>query len=96
MIKGTISNGFEFAFDEVVLDDMRLIDTMAVIVDENSKISERLTATAKASEMILGKAQKEKLYEHIGQLHDGRVPRAEFEAALSEIMASAGKDAEKN
>ena len=39
---------------------------------------------------------KEKLYDHIGSAHDGRVPREDAEAALSEIMAAAGKDAEKN
>ena len=57
---------------------------------------DRIAGASKLTEMLLGKELKAKLYQFIGAQHDGRVPRAELEQALTEIMASGGKDAEKN
>lgn len=96
MIKGTTSAGFEFSFDETRLDDMRFVDVLAVVVDPDSKEFDRIAGASKLTEMLLGKELKAKLYQFIGEKHEGRVPRAELEQALNEIMAGGGKDAEKN
>lgn len=96
MITGKTTSGFEFAFEPTVMDDMRLVDTMAVILSPGVSKSEALAANSKAAVLILGPEQKAALYEHIGRLHEGRVPVAAFAAELGEIMAAPGKDAEKN
>lgn len=46
-------------------------------------------------EMLLGKEQKKALFDHIGKSYDGRVPFAEVNKALTEIMQGGG-DAVKN
>lgn len=96
MITGKTTSGFEFTIDEAALDDMRLIDTMAVILSPGASRSDILAANSRGAEILLGPAQKEALYEHIGKQHDGRVPIAVFAQELKEIMAAPGKDAEKN
>lgn len=96
MTKGKTSTGFEFEYDENRLDDMRFVDVMSVVVDPNATSFDKLSGTSKLIEMILGADLKKALYEHIGESYDGRVPRADLEAALYEIMEAAGKDAEKN
>lgn len=96
MMKGTTSTGFAYEYDEARLDDMRFVDVLAVVVDPEAPAFEKFSGASRLTEMLLGKAMKAALYEHIGQRHEGRVPQAELEAALGEIMAGAGKDAEKN
>ena len=96
MVKGTTSTGFAFEYDEARLDDMRFVDLLAVVVDDSAPLFDRVRGASRLLSMLLGDELKAALYAHIGAAHDGRVPRAEVETALEEIMASAGKDAEKN
>ena len=96
MVKGTTSTGFDFEYDPTRLDDMRFVDILAVVADDKAGFLERVKGMSQLITMLLGSELKEKLYDHIGSAHDGRVPREDAEAALSEIMAAAGKDAEKN
>ena len=93
MRDGNTSTGFHYSFDEQNLDDMRFVDVLTVVVDENSSLLDKLAGTSKLLEMLLGKEQKSALYEHIGK---GRVPREALEKALEEIMNGAGEEAEKN
>lgn len=96
MIKGTTSGGFAFSFDETRLDDMRFVDVLAVVVDQDAPEFDRIAGASKLTEMLLGKELKTQLYAFIGAQHEGRVPRADLEQALMEIMSAGGKDAEKN
>lgn len=96
MKNGTTSSGFAYEFDELKLDDMRFVDILAVVVDENASPLDKIVGASKLLSMMLGEAQKEALYKHIGERYDGRVPRAELEKALEEIMSGAGEEAEKN
>lgn len=96
MINGKTSSGFAFTIDESALDDMRLIDTMTAILTPGASRADILAANSKGAEILLGPEQKEALYEHIGRQHEGRVPVAAFAQELKEIMATPGKDAEKN
>ncbi len=96
MTKGTTSTGFSFEYDEARLDDMRYVDILSTVIDPEAGLLEKVSGTSKLVSMLLGEDMKAALYAHIGAAHEGRVPRAELEAALSEIMAAAGKDAEKN
>ena len=94
MIRGTTSTGFAYEYDETRLDDMRFVDVLAVVVDPDAPPFEKSSGASKLLAMLLGPEMKEALYAHIGKSHDGRVPRADLEQALEEIMQS--KDAEKN
>lgn len=96
MRKGTTSTGFAYEFEEERLDDMRFVDVLAVVVDPEAPQFDKISGVSRLLAMLLGEDMKKALYEHIGARHDGRVPRAELEAALEEIMAGSGKDAEKN
>jgi len=94
MKRGITSGGFEYSYDEARLDDMRFVDVLTVVVDPEAPTFEKIAGVSKLLTMILGAEMKEALYTHIGKTHDGRVPRADLEKALEEIMA--GSDAEKN
>lgn len=96
MIKGTTSTGFEYAYDEERLDDMRFVDVLATVVDPDASLLDKLKGASQLLTLLLGPELKAALYDHIGKAHGGRVPRDDVEAALEEIMAAAGKDAEKN
>lgn len=90
------SSGFQVDFDKRRLDDMRVVELLGDVTDDELGDFPRLRATGKLIELLLGKEQKNALYEHIGTQNEGRVPYAVLERELSEIMAIAGKDAEKN
>lgn len=96
MKKGTTKSGFAFEIEEKVLDDMRVIDVLAEIVDPEASDVATLTATSKLSGLILGKEQKKKLYDHIAAQNEGRVPVKELTTTIFEIIGASGKDAEKN
>lgn len=96
MIRGTTSTGFQYEFDETRLDDMRFVDVLAVVVDPEAPQFEKIAGASRLLTMLLGEDMKKALYMHIGKNHDGRVPRADLEAALEEIMQGQAKDAEKN
>lgn len=96
MIKGTTKSGFVYEVEKTALDDMRIVDAMAIAMDDDADNAERLAANSTASVLILGKAQRARLYEHIAARCEGRVPIAEFEAELADILNGAGRSAEKN
>lgn len=96
MVKGKTSSGFEFEYDEQRLDDVRLVDVLAVAVDPESLEVARVSAASKVVELLLGKELKQKLYNFIGEKYEGRVPKQELEAHLAEIMSAAKANALKN
>lgn len=96
MKTGTTSTGFRYQFEERDLDDMRFLDVLVVVADENSSLLDKAVGAKKMLSMMLGDEQLAALYAHIGERFDGRVPPAELENALEEIMNGAGEDAEKN
>ena len=88
MKRGTLSNGFEYEYDETKLDDMRFVDALADFLDPEASLFDKIRGTSKILEMILGKEMKDALYKHIGKDYDGRVPRAELDRALEELMGA--------
>lgn len=94
MIKGTTSTGFAYEYDETRLDDMRFVDVLAVVVDPEAPPFQKIAGASQLLTMLLGTDMKKALYEHIGKNHEGRVPRADLQQALEEIMQA--KEAEKN
>lgn len=94
MRKGITKTGFPYELDEAAADDMRLVDALSVCMSEESDSFETISAASRAAELLLGKAQKKALYDHIGKGHGGRVPSVELMNELEDIMS--GSDAEKN
>ena len=96
MIKGTTSTGFEYEYDETRLDDMRFVDVLAVVVDPEAPAFKKISGASRLIEMLLGPDMKKALYEHIGQNYGGRVPRADLEKALEEIMQDKQDDSKNS
>lgn len=83
MKKGTLENGFVFEIEESNLDNMELIDTLCKIDGGD------IQSLPKATEMLLGIEQKERLYNHL-RTEKGNVPVSEFTKSLFEIIQKAG------
>jgi len=92
---GTTSTGFNYTFDASRADDMRVLDLIVMLNDENAPEFDRLAAGSRLAELLLGRDQRAALYDHIGKSNDGRVPIMAFSDALDEIMQCGG-DAVKN
>lgn len=95
MRAGTTPSGFSFAYDEENADDMRLVDALATVMDDEADSFDKISAASRAAELLLGKEQKRALYDHVGKSHGGRVPAEALFSELEAVMLS-GKDAEKN
>ena len=74
---------------------MRMVELIALGDDDTASEFQKLAASSKILEMLLGKEQKAALYDHIGKSNEGRVPLAELMKAMAEIM-NAGGDSLKN
>lgn len=86
MRKGLTQTGFAYEYDETRLDDMRIVDMLSTVMDEDTQEFARISTTSKIIGMLLGGEAKARLYEHIGKSHEGRVPYAALEAEMNEIM----------
>ena len=88
MRSGTTSSGFKFKIDEVDLNDMEFIELMAEAEENPLKYP-------KMVERMLGKEQKQKLYDHVST-KVGRVPPDAIDKELEEIFILAGEDAKNS
>lgn len=79
MITGKTSSGFSFEISENTLDNMEFVDTLAEATDDN------LLSVSRVVEMMLGKTQRKRLYDHV-RTEDGRVPVAAVSAEIVEIF----------
>lgn len=83
MVKGVTSNGFEFEVDERLLDDMELIDDIAEVETDGTKVS-KIVLT------VLGKEQRKRLYDHIRK--DGHVSAQEVIQTVFDIIGQLGPE----
>lgn len=74
MIRGTTKSGFQYNIDESRVDDMEFMEMIAE-ADDNPIV------VPKVIEHMLGKDQKQKLYDHL-RTEKGNVP---VEAMLNEL-----------
>ena len=79
MIAGKTSSGFEFKIQEHVLDNMELLDAI-VEADENHAMITKIV------NMILGKEEKKRLYDHL-RTEKGNVPIMSVAAEVAEIFS---------
>lgn len=82
-MKGKLENGFEFVVDDDALDNMELIDAMADAQEDNPAMF------SKAVLILLGKDQRQKLYDHLRD-ESGRVPIEAVTNAFVEIFEALG------
>ena len=78
MITGKTASGFEFKLEEHVLNNMELLDAI-VEADEN------LALIPKIVNMVLGKEDKKRLYDHL-RTENGNVPIMAVAAEIAEIF----------
>lgn len=88
MRSGITSSGFKFKIDEVDLNDMEFIELMAEAEENPLKYP-------KMVERMLGKEQKQKLYDHV-RTKEGRVPPDAIAKEVEEIFILAGEDAKNS
>ena len=86
MIIGETSSGFAYRIRENAFDDMRLVDALAELID-----NENALAMARISELLLGREQRAALYRHL-QREDGTVPAGEVSKVIGEILQAKAKN----
>lgn len=92
MKKGQLENGFKFEVDEKALEDMEVVDCLAVFrecVDEETEPD--VVALKTLGDKILGAKQKKALYDHIRE-DDGRVDPEVYVEALFEVINKLGDE----
>lgn len=92
MTHGKTSTGFSFDFDEQRANDMRVLQHVHSLINPKASPLDRTSALIELPVMLLGKDQTNALYEHLGALHDGRVPPKELERELTEILKGGGEE----
>lgn len=89
MIKtGKLSNGFKFEVDSGVFDDCELLDALAGCEADPLSLSA-------VSLKVLGKDQRQRLYDHLRDKETGRVPVKATYEAIGEIMEIAAQEDEE-
>ena len=83
MLKGKTKSGFCFEIDETGLDDIEFVEALADLEEDALKLP-------KVCNMLLGKEQKAKLYDHLRN-ENGKVPVTDVSNAIVEIMSVAGE-----
>lgn len=96
MITSTTTSGFAFDLDPAAVTDMLFFEALCDAINEQANEFDRVKATARAVEILVGTEQKKALYKHIANTNNGRVPYPVLFEELKEIMAAPGKDAGKN
>lgn len=94
MRKGTLSNGFEFSFDERRAD-MRFVDELSAVLDPDTTDTAALLRYPRLVTMLLGEDQKRALYDHIAAQNEGFVPVSVFKAVFEELISSPGEETGK-
>lgn len=83
-MKGTTKSGFTYEINDEALDNMELIDAMAEAEEDNPQ------RFSKAVLLLLGKKQRNELYDHL-RAEDGRVPIEAVSDAFVEIFTALGE-----
>lgn len=84
-IKVKTESGFECEIRETIKDDMRVIDALVDVMEEENALN-----VSKLASLVLGK-EKERLYKFVAR-DDGSVPVSLVVKNLTEIFNSAGED----
>lgn len=80
--QGITPTGFKYKISSDVIDDMAFIDLLSDLEDGN------IGALSKILLKLLGKKQKEKLYEHCTDKSTGRIPSTKIMEEIKAIMTN--------
>lgn len=86
MIEGKTKSGFEFAIDERILSDWRLVD--AIGMSESDDASEQIRGVRNLMKLILGD-KANALEKHIADKNEGFVPSKQVTDLITEIITTA-------
>lgn len=80
----TSESGFEYKFEDSVLDNMELIDALAELDEGNTQY------ITKVCKMLLGDEQRKRLYNHL-RTEKGNVPVTAVMKEIGDIFAKLGE-----
>ena len=86
MVNGKTTSGFEFSYDERLLNDWRIMEAIAY-ADSPDNIK-KVKGTSDLVDFLLGD-NRESLFEHIKKNNDGFIPANVLQKELFDILASA-------
>ena len=89
MVEGKTKSGFEFKYDERILNDYDLLDAIGRFDNAETKM-QSVGALAKIVDYILGD-EKEKLMEHIASQNDGFKPIDKVQEEMLEIISKSNE-----
>jgi len=84
MIEGVTSTGFEFNYDERILNDWRYVRAISG-AHKKDKL-DKLASSTEIADLLLGDDGMDKLIEHVQSLNDGYAPADQVEKLIIEIM----------
>lgn len=84
MKEGKTKSGFFYSVDDDVMDNMELVEALADATGDNP------LAIAKVTEMIFGKEQKKRLYDHLRN-EKGRVKVSSVMKIIEEVFGAFGQ-----
>lgn len=84
MVEGKTSTGFNFKYDERILEDYRLLEVIGQFDETSSKVGQA-KALKDMVDYIFGEA-KEAFFEHIKAQNDGYMPIEKIQSEIIEII----------
>ncbi|MCQ2530280.1 MAG: hypothetical protein MJ086_03400 [Lachnospiraceae bacterium] len=93
LIEVTTQSGFKCKVNPEAMDDMRLVESITVL-KKDGDLFEKTEAVFQLLILMIGEEQKAKLYEHVAEKENGRVPLKAFEREVADIF-EAMKDSKK-
>lgn len=90
MVKGQTSSGFKYEVAENIGADYEFIECILIADDNNANEMDRLKATMKLCEIVLGK-NKDALLEHIRKNNNGLASIEMVSAEVAEIIGESNK-----
>lgn len=89
MQTGKTKTGFEYTFNEDLINDMEVIDALAEVAS-----GENILAVSTVVKKLFSAEDRKRLYDHV-RLEDGRVPADALMEEITEIM-NEGEEGKKS
>jgi hypothetical protein len=92
MVNGVTASGFEFSYDEHIMDDFEILDAITDIIGDEP--SRQLIGISVFFTKVLGTEGRKRLYDHV-RTDDGRVPIEAVKSEVMEILQAGGESTKK-
>ena len=87
MTKGRTESGYEYEYDERIMNDWRF--AKALVGTKSKDKGEQLVSIMKIGDLLLGEDGMERLTQHIQEQNDGFAPLNVVDTTIAEIMRAA-------